>query len=140
LKEAKGASKLKESNVASEAGILLEKAEKIGQTSIVVGRLSGASDEQVRSAIDMIKKKAQSAAIFFGYADNDKVTLAAGVSDDLIKRGLSAGDLVKQLAPIIDGRGGGRPHMAQAGGKNPEKLDEALAKASEIIRGKLANA
>ncbi len=140
LKEAKGASKLKESNVASEAGVLLEKAEKIGQTSIVVGRLSGASDEQVRSAIDMIKKKAQSAAIVFGYPDNDKVTLAAGVSEDLIKKGLSAGDLVKQLAPIIDGRGGGRPHMAQAGGKNPEKLDEALAKASEIIRGKLANA
>ena len=139
LKEAKGASKLKESSIASEAGLLLDKAEKAGHTSIVVGRLSAASDEQVRSAIDMIKKKAHSAAIVFGYTDNEKVTIVAGVSDDLVKKGLSAGDLVKQIAPLIDGRGGGRPHLAQAGGKNPEKLDEALTKAAEFIRGKLTD-
>ena len=67
-----------------------------------------------------------------------KATLISGVTDDLIKRGLSAGDIVKNIAPIIDGGGGGRPNMAQAGGKNPVKLQDALDKAAELIRQKLA--
>jgi len=63
--------------------------------------------------------------------------LIAGVTDDLIKKGIKAGDIVKEIAPIIDGGGGGRPQMAQAGGKNPEKIGEALDKAEEIIKAKL---
>ena len=55
----------------------------------------------------------------------------------MIKKGLKAGDIVKQIAPIIDGGGGGRDQMAQAGGKNPEKIDEALGKAAELIKQKL---
>ena len=51
---------------------------------------------------------------------------------------LKAGDVVKEIAPIIDGGGGGRPQMAQAGGKSPQKIDEALAKAAEIIKQKLS--
>ena len=59
--------------------------------------------------------------------------LLAGVTDDLIKK-LKAGDIVKTIAPIVDGAGGGKPQMAQAGGKNPAKIDEALAKAMELIK------
>ena len=62
-----------------------------------------------------------------------------GVTDDLVKKGVKAGDIVKQIAPIVDGGGGGRPQMAQAGGKKPAKIDEALAKALQIIKEKLSS-
>ncbi|MHC4353363.1 MAG: DHHA1 domain-containing protein [Planctomycetota bacterium] len=80
----------------------------------------------------MLKKKAKSAAVVFGFDDNGKATLLAGVTDDLVKRGLKAGDIVKEIAPIVDGGGGGRPQMAQAGGKNPAKIGDALARAAEL--------
>jgi alanyl-tRNA synthetase len=122
----------------AEAKKLLEKSEKIGDTSIVTGRLSTTSVEQARKAIDMLKKKAKSAAVVLGFEDDDKVTLLAGFTDDLVKKGLKAGDLVREIAPLVDGGGGGRPHMAQAGGKNPEKIKDALNKAAELIKEKLA--
>ncbi len=59
------------------------------------------------------------------------------MTDDLVKKGLSAGEIVRQIAPIVDGGGGGRAQMAQAGGKKPEKIDEALTKAAELIKEKL---
>jgi len=136
-KELKAASKRGGTDVISEARQLLEKAEKIGETSIVIGKLSPTDAEQARTAVDMIKKKTKSAAVVFGYADGDRANLIAGVTDDLIKKGVKAGDIVKEIAPIVDGGGGGRPQMAQAGGKNPEKIDDALARAEEIIKAKL---
>jgi len=122
----------------AEAKQLLEKCEKVGGASVIIGRLSATSVEQAREAIDMLKKKAKSAAVVLGFADNGKVTLLAGMTNDLVKRGLKAGVLVKAIAPIVDGGGGGRPQMAQAGGKKPEKIDDALAKAEELIKEKLA--
>jgi len=93
--------------------------------------------DRAREAIDMLKKKAGSAAIVLAYEDDGKVMLLAGVTDDLIAKGLKAGDLVKAIAPIVDGGGGGKPQMAQAGGKNPAKIDDALAKAKELIKAGL---
>ena len=87
----------------------------------------------------MLKKKAGSAAIVFGFEDDDRAILLAGVTDDLIKKGVKAGDIVKQIAPIVDGGGGGRPQMAQAGGKKPEKINQALARAKELIKKKLSS-
>ena len=138
-KELKSAARQAGSNTMAEAKQLLEKCERIGQTSVIIGRLSATSVEQAREAIDMLKKKAKSAAVVLGFADNDKVTLLAGMTNDLVKRGLKAGVLVKAIAPIVDGGGGGRPQMAQAGGKKPEKIDDALAKAEELIKEKLSN-
>jgi alanyl-tRNA synthetase len=86
----------------------------------------------------MVKKKYASAAVVFGFADGDKVTLIAAVTDDLVKKGLKAGDIVKQIAPIVGGGGGGRPQMAQAGGKIPAKIDEALDEARKMITEKLS--
>jgi len=138
-KQLKTASKQTGSDAITEARKLLETCEKIDQSSIVTGKLTAASAEQARAAIDMIKKKAKSAAVVFGFADNEKATLLAALTDDLIKKGLKAGDIIKQIAPIIDGAGGGRPQMAQAGGKTPANIDQALKKAAEIIKQKLQN-
>jgi len=123
----------------AEAARLLEKAEKIGDTFIVAGVVSSCPVDQARRAIDSLKKKAKSAAIVLGIPqDQDKVMLLAAMTDDLINRGLKAGDLVKQIAPIVEGGGGGKPQMAQAGGKRAEKLTDALEKAAELIKAALA--
>ena len=137
-KELKLASKQAGSDCLAEARELLEKCERIGETSVIIGRLSSAPIEQARAAVDMLKKKAKSAAIVLGFVAEGKVILLAGVTNDLIKDGLSADDIVKQIAPIVDGGGGGKPGMAQAGGKNPGKIDDALAKAADLIKRKLS--
>ena len=86
----------------------------------------------------MLKKKAKSAAIVLAFEDNGNATLLAGVTGDLIEKGLKADDIIKAIASIVDGGGGGRPHLAQAGGKNPEKIQDALTRAKELINQKLA--
>ena len=127
------------SDALSVANKLFDSAEKVGDAFIIVGQLPAVDVEQVRTAIDSLKKKAGSAAIVFGIVgDEGKVMLLAGVTDDLIKKGVKAGDIVKEIAPIVGGGGGGRPNMAQAGGKDASKLPEALARASELIKEKLA--
>jgi alanyl-tRNA synthetase len=138
-KELKSASKRSGSDVMAEAKKLLENCEKAGQTSIITGKVSTAPVEQVRAAIDMLKKKAKSAAIVLGLDDEGKAMLLASVTGDLIEKGLKATDIVKQIAPIIDGGGGGRDQMAQAGGKKPENIQDALTKAKDFIKQKLTS-
>jgi alanyl-tRNA synthetase len=136
-KELKTAARQSGSDSMAEARGLLEKSEKIGDASVIIGQLSATSVEQAREAVDMLKKKAKSAAIVLAFDDDGRATLLAGVTDDLVAKGLKAGDIVKEIAPIVDGGGGGRPQMAQAGGKNPKKIGDALTRAGEIIKQKL---
>ena len=136
-RELKSASRQSGSDVMAEAKQLLADCDKTGETHIIVGPLSPTSIEQAREAVDMLKKKAKSAAIVLGFADGDKAVLLAGMTNDVVKKGVKAGDVVKAVAPLIDGGGGGRGQMAQAGGKKPEKIDDALAKAAQILKEKL---
>jgi alanyl-tRNA synthetase len=93
----------------------------------------------MRQLIDQIRKKAESTAVLFGSAaGEDKVTLVCGVSRDLIQRGIEAGGWVRVVAPVVGGGGGGKPDMAQAGGKLPAKLPEALETARQTMRQWLA--
>src|SRR5207302_9318121 len=93
----------------------------------------------MRQLIDQIRKKASPSAVFLATTEGaDKVILVAGVSRDLVEKGLSAGNWVRDVAPIVGGGGGGKPDLAQAGGKQPEKLAEALAKAREIAKAQFA--
>ncbi len=136
-KQLKSASRQDGADILGQARALLDKSEKFGDSSIIVGQLPPTNVEQARAAIDMLKKKAKSAAIVLGFAEGEKAVLLAGVTDDLVKKGLSAGDILKQIAPVINGGGGGRPQMAQAGGKTGEKIPEALANAADIISRQL---
>jgi alanyl-tRNA synthetase len=136
-KKLKSAGKQKGADFIAEARQLLDQSENIGGTNMITGLITTTSIEQARAALDMLRKKAESAAIVLGFADDEKATLLAGLTDDLVKKGLSAGDIIRTVAPIIDGGGGGRPHMAQAGGKRPDKIADALAKAAELLREKL---
>jgi len=87
----------------------------------------------MRNQIDRLKQKAGSAVVVFGWRDDGKVGLLAAVTDDLVQKGLHAGKLVGQIAKVVGGGGGGRPSMAQAGGKEPDKLPEALELAQSLV-------
>jgi alanyl-tRNA synthetase len=138
-KELKSASKGSGSDTIAEAKKLLAGCEKIDGTAVIAARISQTSAEQARTAIDTLKKKAKSVVVVLAFAEDDKVTLLAGVTDDLIARGVKAGEIIKEIAPIVEGGGGGRPQMAHAGGKNPGKIDECLIKAKKLIKEKLTN-
>ena len=118
---------------------LLERAETIGGTKVIVAETPGVNPNLMRQLIDQIRKKADSTAVLFAAAmGDDKVTVIAGISRDLVQRGLSAGNWVRDVAQVVGGGGGGKPDMAQAGGKHPEKLPEAIALAQVKIREMLA--
>jgi alanyl-tRNA synthetase len=113
-------------DAVAAAGALLDSAPSLGAGRMIVGEIVGASDDELRSAMDSLKKKSPSHGILLASAREDKVTFVAAVSDDLIARGLKAGDWVREVAKAAGGGGGGRPQMAQAGGKDPSKLPDAL--------------
>ncbi len=138
-KELKASANSKGSNVLSDVKKLLDSCDEIDGSSIICHQLKQATLEQIRAAIDMLKTKAASCAVVLAVEENNKAIIAAGVTDDLVKKGLKAGDIVKTIAPIISGGGGGRPQMAVATGTDPVGIKDALAKAKEIIGDKLAN-
>jgi len=138
-RQLKSAAKQTGSDIMAEARQLLDECEKIGDSLIVVGKLSAGPIEKARAAVDMLKKKAKSAVILLGFEEDGRAALLAGITDDLVKKGLKAGDIVKQIAPIVDGGGGGRPQLAEAGGKNPAKINQALDTAEKLIKKELSN-
>ncbi len=86
---------------------------------------------------DWFRDKMKSGVVVLAAVNDDKPQLVAAVSDDLSKR-VHAGNLIKAIAPMVGGGGGGRPNMAQAGGKDASKLGEALAQARKLIEEALA--
>ena len=127
-------------NAASiSADDLLADASKIDDVTVIVKEVPQGQPEGMRQLIDQLRKKVAPAAILLASRQaDDKVTLIAGISSDLTKKGGDAGAWVREVAKIVGGRGGGRRDMAQAGGKNPEKLPEAIGKATQIINSMLA--
>ena len=105
---------------------LLAEATDVGGVRVVVAEAPGADAGMMRQLIDQLRKKASPIAVLLGSREADKVTLVAGISRDLQERGLDAGQWIRGAAEVVGGRGGGKPDMAQAGGKHPEKLPEAL--------------
>jgi alanyl-tRNA synthetase len=94
----------------------------------------GSSDANtIRDISDKIRDKNPDSVIVIAAENDGKVLLVASVSKDLVSKGVHAGNIIKQTAQIVGGGGGGRPDFAQAGGKNPLKIEEALGKAKEII-------
>ena len=89
----------------------------------------------MRQLIDGLRRKVETGlAVLLISAADGKVHLVAGLSPDMIKKGLHAGNWLKQVAPVVGGGGGGRPDLAQAGGKDPEKIPQALEQAHQVIR------
>jgi alanyl-tRNA synthetase len=123
---------------ALSADTLLAAAEQIGGTTVIVAEAPAANANLMRQLIDQIRKKTSPSAVFLAATEGpDKVVLVAGVSRDLVEKGISAGNWVRDVAPVVGGGGGGKPDLAQAGGKDAAKLPEALAKARTVVRSML---
>ena len=138
----KEADALRISVLQQKAGSFLENVENMGAFKLIRGRLDGADMGALQETTGSMRASAGPGHVtVLGSADkaNGKVYLACAVSDDLISSsGLQAGKLIGQIAKLVGGGGGGRPTIATAGGRMPEKLDEALDAVAEIIKDQLS--
>jgi alanyl-tRNA synthetase len=111
---------------------LAASAKVVGGVSVLSARLDGLDAEGLRSVMDTLRERMSSGVIVLGSSMDGKVTLIASVSKDLTKR-IQAGKLVQEMAPLVGGKGGGRPDLAQGGGADASRLDEALARVPVLI-------
>ena len=110
----------------SQAHDLAAAAKQVAGVPVLVTRLDGLDPDGLRAVVDMLRDRLPTGIILLGSATDGKVSLVAAVSKDLTKR-FPAGRLVQEIAKMVGGGGGGRPDLAQAGGKDAAKLDDALA-------------
>lgn len=123
--------------VMEAAAKLFAEAKTIGGVTVVVGEVPTATADALRGAIDWIRQKTDASAVLLGCVSDGKVTLVAGMSKAVVDRGVKAGDLIKEICPLVGGRGGGRPDMAQGGGSDAAGLPSALQRAREWITERL---
>lgn len=116
-----------------ETSSIIENSETVEGITVLAQQVSVKDMNQLRNMVDNLKQKLESGVILLAAENGPKVQLAAGVSNDLTDKGLHAGNMIKQAAEICGGGGGGRPDMAQAGGKNPDKINDALDSARQYV-------
>ncbi len=119
-----------------EVESLLEQVKEVKGIKVLASKVVAPDMDALRSMGDLFRDKLGSGVVVLGSAaGEDKVNLLALVTKDMVAKGLHAGNLVKEVAKVTGGGGGGRPDMAQAGGKNPAKLEEALAQVEALVAG-----
>lgn len=135
LKEAESSlESMKQEMAASMSSDILTKVKLIEDINYIAYNAGDVDMNSLMKLGDQIKSKLDSYIIVLAGTEGDGVSLIAMVSDDLIKKGFKAGNIVKEVAKITGGGGGGRPTMAQAGGKDKTKVKEALARVEELIK------
>ena len=125
---------LERTALRAEAEAMLKRFEDVEGVKVVAGRTSATSPEAMREMGDFLKAKLSSVVVVLSAVINDSPLLITMVTPDLVGRGLHAGNLARDTAKVMGGGGGGRPEMAQAGGKEVEKLEEALQAVPGLVR------
>ena len=124
---------LKEKIVALESAQLVSKAIDVNGIPVIAAKIENYGAKELRVAVDNLKARVPTCVVVLGsVTDDNKVNLIAAVSKDLVGK-VKAGDLIRQVASYVGGKGGGRPDMAQAGGTNAEGLDKALAAVKSLV-------
>ena len=119
---------------------LLRSADVIDGVTLLVGKVDNVTADGLREMTDWFRNRAASGVVVLGTVSSDKPLFIAAVTDDVIKRGVRAGDLVREMGKLTGGGGGGRPNLAQAGGRDAAKLASALQQVPELVRTALAKA
>ncbi|SDY48830.1 alanyl-tRNA synthetase [Evansella caseinilytica] len=117
-----------------EAGNILDDVETINGIPLLTKKVNVPDMNRLRQMADSLKEKVPSGILVLAAVNNGKVNIVASVSKDLIEKGFHAGKIVKEVAGHCGGGGGGRPDMAQAGGKDPAKVAEALQLVSDLVK------
>ena len=129
---------MERSLLRSEAEALLQRVADVDGVRVVAGRTSANSADGMREMGDFLRDKLSSCVITLGGLSEGSPILVTMVTADLVGRGLNAGNIARDAAKLMGGGGGGRPEMAQAGGRQPEKLDDALASVPSLVRASLS--
>ncbi len=111
--------------------------ERIGDISVMVGSIPNADGETLRSLADRFRAEYRPGVMVIGSAPGGRPVFITAVSQDLVARGLHAGELAKSVAAAVGGSGGGKATLAQAGGKDAERLPEALASVPKWVKSHL---
>ncbi|MGB9826391.1 MAG: DHHA1 domain-containing protein, partial [Desulfofundulus sp.] len=122
-----------------EVQSLLEQVKDLDGAKFLAARTSAPDMESLRAMVDLLRERLGSAVILLASPVGERVNLVAAVTKDLLPRGLHAGKLIKEVASMLGGGGGGRPEMAQAGGRDASRLQEALQKAYNVAAAQLKN-
>ncbi len=125
---------LKHAQAGEAAGDLMEKVREVNGTKVLAVQVDGVDAEAMRSMVDDFRNRLGSGVVLVASDAGGKVLLAVGVTKDLIKTH-KAGDLIRDVAKIVGGGGGGRPDFAQAGGKDASKIGEALERFHQLVEG-----
>jgi len=126
---------LKAKSAGDVVGELIASAKEIGGKKVITKVFDGVEVEQLRTISDKVKESAKNVVMIFATKSEDgKTTLLSSVSDDLLDKGVHAGKLIKEVAAVCGGGGGGKADTAQAGAKDASKLEEAFAKAEELLK------
>lgn len=126
-----------ESTLSSQQGSeLIDRAIQVKGISLLATCVTVSEQNAMRELMDQLKNKLKSGVIVLGSEIDSKATLFVGVTDDLAPK-VKAGELIKQLLPFIDGRGGGKPTLAQAGGSNVKGIEEALSALPQLLEARL---
>jgi alanyl-tRNA synthetase len=125
-------SALRRGHRGATATDLVSRARDVNGTKVLASRAEGVSGKDLRTMVDDLRDKLRSGVVLLASESGGKVSLALGVTPDLKDR-LKAGDLVREVAAVVGGKGGGRPDFAQAGGNDPGKIDEAFEKLFSLV-------
>ncbi len=120
------------------AGDLMNQVTEVKGVKLLAAKVEGVDMNKLRELGDSLKEKLGEGVLVLASAVNGKVNLVAMASDGAMAEGAHAGNLIKGIAALVGGGGGGRPNMAQAGGKNPAGIEDALAKAGEVLEGQIS--
>ncbi|TCK98257.1 alanyl-tRNA synthetase [Natranaerovirga hydrolytica] len=129
--------KLKSQLASGAVDDILSEVKEIQGIQLLSAKVDNLEMNDLRNLGDQLKQKIGSGVIVLATSHNGKVNLIGMVTDDVIKKGAHAGNIIKETAGIVGGGGGGRPNMAQAGGKHPEKIQEALENVTSILEKQL---
>ncbi len=130
---------LRREEAGAEAKRLGEQGEEIAGVRVIVSEGQGADQRELLDLADRIKQRAGDAAVVLGGTDDGKVALVASFTRSAVERGLSAAEVIREAAGVVGGGGGGRDDVAQAGGRDPQRLGEALETARAAIRRGLSS-
>jgi alanyl-tRNA synthetase len=120
----------------AQAGDLESQARDVGESKVLSVRVDGLDRQQMRTLVDSLRNKWKSAVVVLAAVDGSDISIVSGVTKDLTSK-VQAGKLVQEIALGTGGKGGGRPDMAEGGGKNVSALAAELGRVYETVKGKL---